>query len=106
MNALPWPLALERYSHDHPQEVLRVQVEADGEVDLVLIYRGYSSSLMRATPSDPEEAVIPRQARFLQLERLSAPYHPDRSQVLAVYREWSELTAWLEQVGIPVVEAS
>jgi hypothetical protein len=34
MRALPWPLALERYSQDHPQEVLRVEVESEGEVGL------------------------------------------------------------------------
>lgn len=50
MSALPWPLALERYSQAHPQEVLRVEVESEGETDLVLIYRGYSSSLRRPTP--------------------------------------------------------
>ncbi|MFS8811327.1 hypothetical protein NW820_01435 [Synechococcus sp. R55.7] len=104
MRALPWPLALERYSQNHPQEVLRVEVESEGESDLVLIYRGYSSSLRRPTPPDPEAAVIPPQARFLQLERLAAPYHPDRSRVLAVYRNWGELTAWLAQEGIPVTE--
>jgi len=48
--------------------------------------------------------VIPPQARFLQLERLSAPYHPERSQVLALYRTWEELRAWLIQEGIPVAE--
>lgn len=50
MSPLPWPLALERYSQSHPQEVLRVEVESEGETDLVLIYRGYSSSLRRPTP--------------------------------------------------------
>jgi len=104
MSALPWPLALERYSQAHPQEVLRVEVESEGETDLVLIYRGYSSSLRRATPPDPEVAVIPPQSRFLQLERLSAPYHPERSRVLAIYQSWEELKAWLAQAGIPVAE--
>ncbi|MFQ3584373.1 MAG: hypothetical protein SNJ85_05495 [Cyanobacteriota bacterium] len=104
MTALPWPLALERYSQAHPQEVLRVQVDVAGEADLVLIYKGFSSSLMRSTPANADEAVIAPAAQFRQLERLTAPYHPSQSQILATYSQWSELKAWLEQEGIPVAE--
>ncbi|MGQ9837267.1 MAG: DUF7734 family protein [Cyanobacteriota bacterium] len=104
MMALPWPLALERYSQEHPKEVLRVQLEVAGEVDLVLIYRGISSSLMRSTPANADEAVVPATAQFRQLERLTAPYHPSQSQVLAAYSQWSELKTWLKQEGIPVAE--
>ncbi|MEN9203350.1 MAG: hypothetical protein Q6K80_03915 [Thermostichus sp. DG_1_6_bins_120] len=103
--ALPWPLALERYSQAHPQEVLRVQVEGEEGSDVVLIYRGVSSSLMRSTPADVDEAVIPPTARFVSLERLPAPYNPAQPQPLATYGQWSELEAWLKQVGIPVAES-
>ncbi|MEN9222492.1 MAG: hypothetical protein Q6M04_08650 [Thermostichus sp. BF3_bins_97] len=106
MSALPWSLALERYSQAHPEEVLQVQLEGEEGSDLVLIYRGFSSSLMRATPSNPDEAVIAPTARFVRLERLTAPYHPSQSKTLATYGQWSELKAWFEQVGIPVVEES
>lgn len=104
MTALPWPLALERYSQEHPQEVLRVQLEGEEGSDLVLIYRGFSSSLMRSTPHNPDEAVISPTARFVQLERLTAPYHPNQSKTLATYRQWSDLQAWLAEAGIPMVE--
>ncbi len=104
MKALPWPLALEEYSRQHPQEVLQVEVEVEGMPDLVLVYRGFSSSLRRATPANADEPVIAPTAQFRQLQRLRAPYHPSQPQVLATYTQWVEVKQWLAQEGIPVAE--
>lgn len=77
MTPQPWPEALERYSQQHPQEALRVElVQGDGDLDLVLIFRGFSSSLMRPTPADLSQPVIPPGAQFLQMDRLEAPFNP------------------------------
>ena len=77
MSSLPWPEALERYTQKVPHEVLRVEVEqADGELDLILIFRGFSSSLMRSTPADLSQPLIQSGARFLSLDRLQGPFDP------------------------------
>ncbi len=77
MGPLPWPEALEQYTQKVPHEVLRVEVEqADGEPDLILIFRGFSSSLMRSTPADLSQPVIQSGARLLSLDRLQGPFDP------------------------------
>ena len=100
MESLPWPQALERYSQRIPSEALRVQIQMDGEDDCVLIYKGFSSSLMRATPSSADESVIPFAATLIELERLRAPLHPVNPEVLATYRDSEAVRALLQEQGI------
>ena len=50
---------LEEYTRLHPAEVLLVTATVDGEPDQVMVYRGFSSSLMRPTAADPEIPVLP-----------------------------------------------
>ncbi|MEM8808628.1 MAG: hypothetical protein AAGF01_21645 [Cyanobacteria bacterium P01_G01_bin.38] len=73
---------LESYTQKHPQEVLLVRVEIDGEPDEILIFRGFSSSLMRPTAFDPDVPVLSPEANIIQIDRLQAPYQPDTPQYL------------------------
>ncbi len=100
MEHLSWPLALERYTQLVPQEALRVEVEQDGEPDTILIFRGFSSSLVRATPSDPNQPVIQAQARFISLERLQAPFNPANPVILAADLDAAATTTLLHSAGI------
>ncbi|MBF2099016.1 MAG: hypothetical protein IGQ88_11665 [Gloeomargaritaceae cyanobacterium C42_A2020_066] len=97
---------LEAYSRLHPEEVLRVtlrladQADAVDEVDEVLVFRGFSSSLGRPTASDPEVPVIPADAHILTVDRLRAPYTPQAPQVVAGGLTWPACESWLMQQGL------
>lgn len=67
---------LERYTLEHPQEVLLVKVETAGELDEILVFKGFSSSLMRPTAFDPDVPVLSPDATVIQIDRLQGPYQP------------------------------
>jgi hypothetical protein len=66
---------LEKYTAKHPQEVLIVTAEINGELDQIFIFKGYSSSLMRPTAYDPDIPVLPSGARIIEIDRAVAPYN-------------------------------
>ena len=79
----PIGLRLEQYTIKRPQEVLLVNVETrSGEPDLVMIYNGFSSSLMGATAYDPDIPVIAPDSRIVSIDRLASPYDPNNPQYL------------------------
>ncbi len=68
---------LEKYTLQHPQEVLIVKVKYAEEEDEVAIFRGFSSSLMYPTASDPDIPIIPDKATIVSIDRIASPYMPD-----------------------------
>ncbi len=73
---------LENYTLRHPQEVLLVHAHIEEEPDQIMIFRGFSSSLMRPTAFDPEVPVLPASAVISQIDRLQSPYQPQHPQYL------------------------
>jgi hypothetical protein len=73
---------LENYTIKHPQEVLIVHAQVAGEADEILIFRGFSSSLMRPTAFDLEVPVLPPNAEIQRIDRLQGPYQPQSPQYL------------------------
>ena len=67
---------LESYTLRHPQEVLVVHARIEQEADEILVFRGFSSSLMRPTDFDPEVPVLPESAEIMHIDRLESPYLP------------------------------
>ncbi len=67
---------LESYTLKFPQEVLMVHAQVEGEADVVVIFKGFSSSLMRPTAYDPEIPTLPAQAVIEHIDRLEGPYQP------------------------------
>jgi len=102
MPKLPWNLALERYSERNPREVLRIQLEQEDGSDTVIIYRGFSSSLVRGTPADVSEPVIPHQARLITVERIQAPLDPVHPRILATYSDLTAVMELLQGAGIEI----
>ncbi len=102
MDTLPWPLALERYTQLVPQEVIRVAIEVDGDPDVVVIFKGFSSSLMKATSANPDEPVIAPTARFVSLDRLQGPLDPVNPVVLQADLNWEQVVGLLKSAGILV----
>ncbi|MEB3273010.1 MAG: hypothetical protein ACO4CG_10050 [Prochlorothrix sp.] len=74
---------LEQYSRSHPQEVLLLEAEVEGQREQVMIFKGMSSLLMGATAFDPDVPVLPETAQFVSLDRLHGPYNPQSPNYLA-----------------------
>ena len=81
---------LEIYSSKYPQEVLLVKLKIDDELDEVMIFKGFSSSLMRPTAFDPDVSVISDRAEILTIDRLAAPYKPNQPNYLQQGITWKE----------------
>ncbi|MCL1491384.1 MAG: hypothetical protein M1G31_11610 [Pseudanabaena sp. Salubria-1] len=87
---------LEIYSSKHPQEVLLVKLKIDDELDEVMIFKGFSSSLMRSTAFDPDVPVISDRAEILTIDRLAAPYKPNQPNYLQQGITWKEFQDYAE----------
>jgi hypothetical protein len=92
--------ALETYTRKRPKEVLLVRVRIDGSDEEVLVFRGASSYLTRATPTDPGQPVIPDGAELLGIDRQQAPYNPITPIVLDANLQVEALRKLLTEVGI------
>lgn len=90
---------LENYTIKHPQEVLLVHAQIEGETDQVIIFRGFSSSLVRPTAFDPEVPTLPADAVIQQIDRLKSPYQPQSPQYLEQGLTLADLIAKLEAQG-------
>jgi hypothetical protein len=90
---------LEIYSSKHPQEVLLVKLKIDDELDEVMIFKGFSSSLMRSTAFDPDVPVISDRAEILAIDRLAAPYKPNQPNYLQQGLTWEEFEDYAEKLG-------
>ncbi|NEQ53111.1 MAG: hypothetical protein F6K11_23730 [Leptolyngbya sp. SIO3F4] len=83
---------LEQYTINHPQEVLIVTADINGEPDRILIFRGFSSSLVRSTASDPDIPVLSNCAVNIRISRLAGPYQPDSPSYLEKNISWSDFS--------------
>ncbi|MGP1375553.1 MAG: DUF7734 family protein [Almyronema sp.] len=91
---------LEQYTLKRPAEVLRVRAEVAGEEDEVLIFRGFSSSLVRSTAFDPDVPVLPPEAKIIEIDRLRGPYLPTAPQYIAQGLTWEEFEPLLAEIGL------
>jgi hypothetical protein len=91
---------LEQYTIKRPSEVLIVSAEIDGEADTVMIFKGYSSSLMRPTAFDPDVPILPEGAKILAIDRAVSPYDPDNPQFIERGLSWDTIQPLLSEVGV------
>jgi hypothetical protein len=87
---------LEQYTLTHPKEVLLVKVEIEGEPDEISIFKGFSSSLMRATNFDPDVPVLPEGALIQAIDRLLSPYNPAQPHFIQQNLSWADFLVLLE----------
>lgn len=74
---------LEQYTTKHQEEVLIVNLEtSSGEEDIVLIYNGFSGSLVKSTTCDPDTPIIEANAKIISIDRLASPYNPSKPQYI------------------------
>lgn len=93
-------LRLEQYTLRHPQAVLRVVARVAGEMDEILIFRGFSSSLVRPTAFDPDVPVLPENATIEAIDILAGPYNPDQPRYLHQGLSWEAMQGFLEAAGL------
>ena len=80
----PIGLRLEQYTLKRKQEVLMVHLStANGESDTVMIFAGFSSSLMMPTAFDPDVPIIAEDSVIQTIDRLISPYDPNNPNYLA-----------------------
>lgn len=91
---------LEEYTRLHPTEVLLITATVDNEPDQIMIYRGFSSSLMRPTAADPEIPVLPNTADVISIDRLQGPYQPQSPTYIEQSLTQQEMEARLQQVSL------
>jgi hypothetical protein len=93
-------LRLEQFTLRQPSLVLLVRAVVEGEADEVLIYRGFSSSLVRPTAADPEVPVLPEDAEIEEIDVMVGPYNPAAPQYLHRGLSWADMLSILEELGI------
>lgn len=94
-------LRLEKYTLKRKQEVLMVNLEtAAGEPDTVMIYGGFSSSLIRPTSFDPEIPVIADDSKITSIDRLVSPYDPNNPQYIESGVSLAAMTTVLAQMNL------
>ncbi|NJN86531.1 MAG: hypothetical protein HC881_09735 [Leptolyngbyaceae cyanobacterium SL_7_1] len=91
---------LEQYTLRRPNEVLIVDAVIDGENDQVLIFKGFSSSLLRSTAYDPDVPILPSGAEILSIDRLQSPYHPTSPHYLEQGLSLEAMETLLAKVGV------
>lgn len=82
---------LEAYTAVHPEEVLLVTAMDQGEEDMILIFKGFSSSLFRPTAADPDVPILSEMAMIQTIDRLVSPYNPDNPQYIAQGLSWADM---------------
>lgn len=88
---------LEAYSQSHPEEVLLINTMDGDTEDQVMIFKGFSSSLMRPTDFNPDNSVFTAEALFVSGDRLRSPYLPNNPDYIAQNFTWEELQVLLAE---------
>lgn len=97
----PLSWRLEKYSEIHPDEVLMIELKTNsGEEDIVLIYNGFSSSLVKPTIYDLDIPVIEQNAEIISIDRLTSPYNPDQPQYIQQGLSLSEMEQLLHKSNL------
>jgi hypothetical protein len=91
---------LEQYTLKRPKEVLRISARIADEADEILVFRGFSSSLMRSTAADPDVPVLPEDAEIVAIDRLESPYNPEAPRYIQQGLTWEAMQAVLTEVGM------
>ena len=92
---------LEQYTLKRKQEVLMVHLQtASGEPDTVMIFAGFSSSLMMPTAFDPDIPIIAADSKIESIDRLASPYEPNNPQYLASGLSLSEFEQLLAELDL------
>lgn len=82
---------LEQYTIKHPQEVLLITVSIEEEIDQLMIFKGFSSSLMRPTEFDPDIPMLSDEAKIISIDRIQSPYNPNEPNYIEKGLTWEQM---------------
>ncbi len=82
---------LEQYTIKHPQEVLLITVTCGEEIDQLMIFKGFSSSLMRPTEFDPDIPMLSDEAKIISIDRIQSPYNPNNPNYIEKGLSWEQM---------------
>ncbi|GJM96392.1 hypothetical protein PR202_ga13220 [Eleusine coracana subsp. coracana] len=88
--------SLERYSEDARDQALLVKARVDDEVEVVLVFRGFSSSLSGITATDPSMSVLPERAIIQSVDVVKGPFDPNNIEYLEKAVEWNDFKSRLQ----------
>jgi len=91
---------LEQYTLKRPSEVFLVNATVENEDDQVVIFRGFSSSLMRPTAFDPDVPILDEAAEIRSIDQLEGPYSPENPVYLQAGMSLEEVERLLQEVGV------
>lgn len=84
LSTKPISLRLEEYTTKRKTEVLIVDlITPTKEADTVMIYNGFSSSLVQPTAYNPDIPVIAADAQITAIARVRSPYNPSNPEYIA-----------------------
>lgn len=91
---------LENYTLKFPQELLMIQAHIEDEADVIIIFKGFSSSLVRPTAFDPEVPILPNDAVISRIDRLKGPYQPQSPDYIEQNISLEAFVAKLTALGL------
>jgi hypothetical protein len=91
---------LENYSIRFPQDVLLVTARVETELQEIMIFKGFSSSLTHPTAFDPDIPVLSEDAVILTIDRLQSPYTPNSPIFIEQGLSWDMMQLRLETLGL------
>ncbi|XP_074586774.1 uncharacterized protein LOC141842624 [Curcuma longa] len=87
---------LEAYSAAVRDVALLVRAGVDDEEELLLIFKGFSSSLSSRTSSDPSKSVLPSRAVIQSIDIVKGPFNPSNIEYLERGLTWEDFKARLQ----------
>uniref|UniRef100_A0A1E5WIU5 NADH dehydrogenase [ubiquinone] iron-sulfur protein 1, mitochondrial n=1 Tax=Dichanthelium oligosanthes TaxID=888268 RepID=A0A1E5WIU5_9POAL len=87
---------MERYTEDARDQALLVKARVDDEVEVVLVFKGFSSSLSGGTAADPARSVLPERAIIQSVDVVKGPFDPNNIEYLEKGLEWEDFKGRLQ----------
>ncbi|WP_107666210.1 hypothetical protein [Cyanothece sp. BG0011] len=82
---------LEQYTLTHPQEVLLITVKIEEDMDQLMIFKGFSSSIMKPTEFNPDVPMLSDQANIISIDRIKSPYNPNDPNYIEKGLTWKQM---------------
>ncbi|KAF0910273.1 hypothetical protein E2562_001459 [Oryza meyeriana var. granulata] len=86
---------LERYSEGARDQALLVKARVDEEVEVVLVFKGFSSRLSGRTAADPAMSVLPERAIIQSVDVVRGPFDPSNIEYLEKDLLWDDFQSRL-----------
>ncbi|KAG2546420.1 uncharacterized protein LOC120649993 [Panicum virgatum] len=87
---------MERYTEDARDQALLVKARVDDEVEVVLTFKGFSSSLSGGTAADPARSILPERAIIQSVDVVKGPFDPNNIEYLEKGVEWDDFKSRLQ----------